>query len=244
MAHPQQLQFVKSITRSLTDDFRSLKVIEIGAYDVNGSIRQFFHNADYVGIDLIDGPGVDLVCEGDKVDHEDNTYDIAISCECFEHNPNWADTFLNMHRMTKEGGVVLFTCATTGRDEHGTTRTSPESSPGTQAFRWDYYRNLTQEDFEGSIKLAELFEHYFFLVNKASCDLYFFGYKGREGQAFPVTVDRLKFICTENQRELQGMITARKKREKFIPKPLRKLFRSVYEKRGGHSQNPRLIEQF
>lgn len=34
-------------------------------------------------------------------------YDITISCNCFEHNPYWRETFLNMHRMTKEGGLCL-----------------------------------------------------------------------------------------------------------------------------------------
>lgn len=156
MAHIQQLQFVKSISRSLINDYSNRKIIEIGSYDVNGSVRQFFHKSCYVGVDLIHGAGVDIVCEGDKVDHADNTYDIAISCECFEHNPKWSETFENMHRMTKEGGVVLFTCATTGRPEHGTTRTAPKASPGTQALNWDYYRNLTQDDFEKKVNLVSV----------------------------------------------------------------------------------------
>jgi SAM-dependent methyltransferase len=104
MAHVQQLQFVKSVTRSLTDDYSQKNIIEIGSYDVNGSVRQFFKNSSYIGVDLIAGVGVDIVCEGDKVDHPDNIYDVAISCECFEHNPNWLETFENMHRITKEGG--------------------------------------------------------------------------------------------------------------------------------------------
>jgi hypothetical protein len=31
----------------------------------------------------------------------------------------------------RPGGVLILTCATTGRHEHGTTRTSPAMSPST-----------------------------------------------------------------------------------------------------------------
>ena len=85
-------------------DYSNKKIIEIGSYDVNGSVRQFFEKSFYGGVDLTVGPGVDIVCEGDKVDHPDNTYDIAISCECFEHNPQWLETLENMYRMTRDGG--------------------------------------------------------------------------------------------------------------------------------------------
>jgi SAM-dependent methyltransferase len=246
MAHPQQLQFVKSITTSLTGNFQSKKgrfqVLEVGAYDVNGSIRQFFPNADYLGVDLIEGPGVDLICEGDKIPHEDNIYDISISCECFEHNPSWAETFKNMYRMTKNGGIVVFTCATTGRAEHGTTRTSPESSPGTQALRWDYYKNLTEKDFSKTFNLNNLFGGHFFLVNHTSCDLYFFGIKGQESPSFSIDIHRLKELCLLDQESLQTEIKNRRNREKFIPKPLRKITRKLFS--FDNVANPRLIDNF
>jgi SAM-dependent methyltransferase len=244
MAHPQQLQFVKSIAGSLSNNFQSIKVIEIGSYDVNGSIRQFFPNADYLGVDLTEGPGVDLVCEGDKVPHPTNTFDISISCECFEHNPNWSASFMNMYRMTKEGGIVIFTCATTGRPEHGTTRTSPLASPGTQSLNWDYYQNLTQNDFESLGNFDELFESHFFLLNKNSHDLYFFGYKIQSNNKNPNSSDTLKIICESDQEILQSVINKIKKSERFIPKPLRKHLRKKLIRLFSGSSNLRLIDNF
>ena len=177
MSHPQQGQFIKTISECLSNNFKDRNILEIGSYSVNGSIRQYFKDSNYYGVDLTEGPCVDIICEGDKLDHADEFYDVTTSCECFEHNPNWAETFQNMWRMTKKGGVVTFTCATTGRAEHGTTRTSVTDSPGTQLMRWDYYRNLTESDFSTKFQLNELFSSHFFYVNKNSFDLYFYGVK-------------------------------------------------------------------
>jgi hypothetical protein len=216
--------------------------LEVGSYDVNGSVRKFFPNADYVGVDLIQGPGVDLVCEGDKIPHQDNNYHITISCECFEHNPSWAETFINMYRMTKDGGLVIFTCATTGRAEHGTTRTSPKSSPGTQALNWDYYKNLTAEDFQSILNFNEIFQEYFFLMNSISCDLYFFGVKGSQSSPLLMKANQLKELCQLDQQDLQNQIDYRKNKEKYIPKPLRKIVRRLLP--SGGSSNARLIDEF
>ncbi len=244
MAHPQQLQFVKSISMSLADDFRAEKIIEIGSYNVNGSVRQFFPNADYLGVDLVAGPGVDLICEGDKIPYADSTFNVAISCECFEHNPNWADTFRNMYRLTKDGGFILFTCATTGRAEHGTTRTSPKASPGTQALRWDYYKNLSEKDFREVFDIDKLFGQYFFLVNEVSCDLYFFGFKGQANPSLSNDVSHLRKICVQDQEDLKNLIKKRKQREKFIPKPLRKFVRPFFKEMASEDVRLRLIDNF
>jgi hypothetical protein len=69
------------------------------------------------------------------------------------------------------------TCATTGRAEHGTTRTSPKSSPLTLGLGWDYYHNLTARDFRRRFDFSGMFAVYFFDVNWGSFDLYFCGIK-------------------------------------------------------------------
>jgi SAM-dependent methyltransferase len=127
-------------------------------------MRSFFSNCDYLGIDVGEGRGVDLVCQGQDHDSPDESYDVCTSGECFEHNPYWAETFANMVRMCKSNGLVLFTCATTGRKEHGTSRTDLESSPLTIGIGWEYYRNLDEQDFRRAFEESfdELFSEYEF----------------------------------------------------------------------------------
>lgn len=151
------------------------KILDVGSYDINGSLRFLFPSCDYTGLDLDEGPGVDLVVSGAEYTSEIK-YDIALSCECFEHNPQYLSTFKNMIDLTKEDGLVVFTCATLGRAEHGTRRTSPYASIASQQVSSDYYRNLTQNDFL-NLNLSDYFSSYSFYVNEYSHDLYFIGRK-------------------------------------------------------------------
>src|SRR5271170_6501285 len=147
MSHPNQRSFVQACASLLSTTYPDARILEIGSYDVNGSVRPFFSFArEYVGIDLVPGPSVDVVGQGHDFG-DSNSYDIVLSCEAFEHNPMWLETFINMIRVCRPGGAVIFTCATTGRLEHGTVRALSHASPGTFADGSNYYRNLSRKDF-------------------------------------------------------------------------------------------------
>jgi SAM-dependent methyltransferase len=177
MAHQQQYDYVQQLKSNYPTYFNNKKVLEVGSLNINGSIRPFFIDCEYLGIDVGPGPDVDLVCEGQNLDHPGDTYDTIGSCECFEHNPQWVATFNNMHRMAKPGGLIFMTCATTGRAEHGTTRSHPEASPLTVDKGWNYYKNLTEDDFTQNFDIAAMFSTYEFEVCKTNPDLYFYGIK-------------------------------------------------------------------
>lgn len=214
MAHPHQLLFVELLSSHLGADFSSAKVLEIGSYDIRGSIRSQFPGAWYVGVDLIEGPGVDVVAHGEDLAYDDFSFDIAISCECFEHNQNYLDTFLNMHRMTKPGGIVCFTCASTGRWEHGTARASGHLSPGTEGIGLNYYRNLSRSDFVSRLDMSELFDEYYFFYNKFAKDLYFVGIKLGQQRVFSVKIEEFMSQYKEAARLLEKKLTSTL-REKF-----------------------------
>lgn len=174
MAHQQQRDFFQRVAKKYPDMFNEVSVLEIGSLDINGTVRDFFPNSPrYVGVDVEQGPGVDLVAHGEDLDLPDNDFTTVVSAECFEHNPAWLETFMNMIRMADQ--FVIFTCASTGRPEHGTTRTDKGSSPFTA--HWDYYRNLEEKDFTDSVDLDEYFSEWAFEYNPTSCDLYFYGVK-------------------------------------------------------------------
>jgi SAM-dependent methyltransferase len=173
MAHRQQLEFVHILSRELTQYFCDATVLEIGSLDIQGSVRQFYRHCSYTGIDVAPGKGVDVVCQGQDYAASDGSFDQVISCEAMEHNPSWRETFANMIRLAKEGGIVVMTCATYGRPEHGTIRTEPEASPLTVEKGWDYYKNLGYSDFESTSNLRNSFSSYRFWSNWASNDLYF-----------------------------------------------------------------------
>jgi len=175
MAHDEQMNFISSVRQLYSNKFSNTRVLEIGSLDINGSVRKFFNNCQYIGIDVGPGRGVDIVCEGQNFNEKDGTFDVIISCECFEHNPYWVETFQNMIRLCKSGGLIIMTCATEGRPEHGTLRSEPDSSPLTVKKGWSYYKNLTEQDFTNTFNLNDWFNNFQFSVNNQSYDLYFVG---------------------------------------------------------------------
>jgi len=177
MAHFQQQKFVEAVRAAFPEFFTSCKVLEIGSWNVTGTVRKFFENCEYLGVDVAAGPCVDLVASGDSLALPSDSFDVVVSCECFEHNPFWLGTFLNMTRMLRAGGLCLVTCAGIGRGEHGTTRTSPGVSLTSSGPHAEYYRNLSQRDFESQIDLALYFSDNAFFDNRYSKDLYFVGIK-------------------------------------------------------------------
>ena len=175
MAHLEQQLFLKLIVQHSEVFLNAYSVLEIGSYDVNGTARSVFEgNTSYLGVDLVSGPCVDIVYDGEIL-QLDGVFDFVFCCEVFEHDKNWTNTFKNMVNYCSTTGVVVFTCASKGRAEHGTSRTDPTHSPGSQAIGWDYYKNLQQSDFEKAFNLNEFFSSYFFYYEPNNCDLYFFG---------------------------------------------------------------------
>ena len=178
MAHSEQFEFVDKIRYFFPSYFENVNVLEVGSAYINGTVRDFFKNCGYVGIDIAPANCVDIVCEGSLYDAPDNFFDIVISCECFEHNRLWRETFQNMYRMCKSEGMILLTCASTGRPEHGTKKTNPDRSLTSNYRGWeDYYQNLTEDDFLNNFKIKDMFKIFKFKYNPISCDLYFFGIK-------------------------------------------------------------------
>jgi SAM-dependent methyltransferase len=193
MAHPEQIEFVERVSTMFPAAFAGKRVLEIGSLDLNGSVRRLFTQCDYIGIDVAAGPGVDLVCQGQDYDAPDASFDTVVCCEVMEHNPSWKETFSNMFRLCKPGGLVLMTCASTGRREHGTTRTIPADSPLTVSMGWEYYRNLAARDIRKALDLHGVLSKFGFFQNWKSFDLYFVGF--RKGADLP----------PETQRKLAAM---------------------------------------
>jgi len=79
--------------------------------------------------------------------------------------------------MTKPGGIVVFTCASRFRMEHGTTASDGGSgAPSSVATGNEYYKNLIARHFKPATDEG-VFLKYKFYRNFAEQDIYFVGIK-------------------------------------------------------------------
>ena len=170
MSHRAQRQYCLDISKKFSQYFKNTRVLDVGSLNINGDNRRWFEQPDYTGIDVFKGRNVDIVCPAHEFKSE-KQFDVVISTECWEHDSRYEESVRNVIRLLKSGGLFVFTCATTGRGEHGTTQNDPKASPATN----NYYKNLTEEDFRKALDFDKTFSQYEF--NVRGSDIRFWGIK-------------------------------------------------------------------
>jgi SAM-dependent methyltransferase len=201
LAHPAQQKFIALAVANFPDLFQG-KVLDVGSLDITGDITHQFDAQEYVGVDIGPGKNVTKVARGEELDLSSGYFDVSISGECFEHNPAWKSTFLNMVRMTKPGGLVVMTCASTFRTEHGTSRSDfGTGAPLSVSAGFEYYKNLTPRDLKLVIDEC-LFSNYSIYQNWAESDLYFIGLKAG---SHPDSLAKFSNLITESKTLLKEL---------------------------------------
>lgn len=182
MAHSAQIEFVASVAAKFPSMFYGARVLEVGSLNINGTVRDFFHACEYVGVDVVPGPCVDVVSLAHDLPAMPlfaEPFDVVISCEALEHDRFWPRTLAAMFAILRPGGLMVFTCAGPGRREHGTRCTSPEDSGTCQIEAWpDYYGNLSEQDILAQWWPVGGFKEHEFSSARGGIDTQFWGVKG------------------------------------------------------------------
>jgi lipopolysaccharide biosynthesis protein len=212
MSHPEQVKFCKSVKALHSSYFSNALVVDIGSFDINGNNQYLFDDCLYMGVDLKPGRNVDFASTGHQLNLPEESIDFIVSTECFEHDQYYKKTLLNIIRMLKPGGMFVFTCATTGRPEHGTNRVNPEDAPFILDLGdWgDYYKNLEESDIREVIDVESIFDTFKFSTNEKSHDLYFWGIKkgnflSRNDYSFQLRDDMHKNKIIELNQDVSGL---------------------------------------
>ena len=195
--HQQATDFTVFVKRILGDFFIGKRVLDVGAGDINGNNRFLFENCEYNGNDVIEAKNVTIVSKTKDLPFDDDTFDTIISTECFEHDPEYKESFAKIYDMLKPDGLFCFTCASTGRPEHGTRRTTPLDSYGTIGdieSMSNYYKNLTELDVNEVLKFNDLFSSWDTYYNSETKDLYFVGIKKGQMNGTQLEKYKSKFV--------------------------------------------------
>jgi SAM-dependent methyltransferase len=115
---------------------RPCTIVEIGSQDFNGSLRKKAPpGASYLGLDLEAGPGVDaVIAHGAPLPLATASVDLVVASSVFEHDPRFWESFLELCRITKDGGFIYLNVPSNGKHRRhapfGVGRSSPDRTRG------------------------------------------------------------------------------------------------------------------
>ena len=112
---------------------QDLAVLEFGSYNVNGTVRDHFPGADFFGIDIRPGPGVDFVCDAAEFDGE-GRYDVVVTAETLEHAPRPEEIIKRAWDSLKPGGLLILTAAAPEREPHNSNGDHGEEAMGDEHY--------------------------------------------------------------------------------------------------------------
>lgn len=138
-----------------TGDFTGKIIVDVGAQDVNGSLRQFSpEGATYVGVDFAKGSGVDIIINDPySLPFEDESVDVIVCSSVFEHSDFFWLLYLECLRILKPSGLLYVNAPSNGmvhRYPVDSWRFYPDS--GLSLVKWaqhNFYQALLLESFVG-----------------------------------------------------------------------------------------------
>ena len=115
--HPSSLHHAEVFHNTyLSTSRKPRKIVEIGSQDVNGSLKSVFHKKhDYVGLDFVEGKGVDLVIDDPySLPLQSGSADVVLCSSVFEHSSMFWLLFEECMRVLKLGGLLYLNVPSNG----------------------------------------------------------------------------------------------------------------------------------
>lgn len=118
------LDFINLAKKRHPAFFKKTAVLELGALDVNGNVRDPFEDCKFTGVDWIEGKNVDIVATGASMKLGNKKFAVLLSANHLEHDPEWEKTLSSALKAINSQGLILLRWATRKSSAHG-----PEFDP-------------------------------------------------------------------------------------------------------------------
>ena len=106
--HPNCMMLMSQFKQKYCVNIKGAKVLDVGSQNINGTFHDLFMDADYLGVDILPGSGVDVVCQRpDEFPFDDNSFDFVISGNTLEHCERPWNTIKEIARVLKHGGIAI-----------------------------------------------------------------------------------------------------------------------------------------
>ena len=142
--------FAWALSAAGLDPDAPYSVLDMGGQNVNGSVHDLLPHAAFTTLDL---ENADIIADARTWTSDTERWDLVIATEVFEHVREWRAIIIGMGlALDPTGpGVIIATCASTGRRPHGATG-ALDPAPG------EWYRNVGVTELE--VELARRFTEY------------------------------------------------------------------------------------
>jgi hypothetical protein len=86
--HNTAMMYGAEFFKTYLNDSKGLKIVDIAAKDVNGSLRTVATpNNSFIGVDFLPANGVDVVITNPyELPFENESIDVIVASSCFEHS--------------------------------------------------------------------------------------------------------------------------------------------------------------
>lgn len=88
-------------------------VVDIGAYDINGTYKNLFPKAKYIGVDTNPGPNVDIIMGSNEWEKLKDV-DVVISGQTIEHVADIPEFMAAAFNVLKPGGLLCIIAPSAG----------------------------------------------------------------------------------------------------------------------------------
>lgn len=114
--HPSAMQNGQLFFNTYLSESSTSVVVEIGAQDVNGSLRDVAPpGVRYIGVDFVVAKGVDVVLTDPySLPFESESVDVVVSSSCLEHSEMFWLSFTECLRILKPDGLLFINVPSNG----------------------------------------------------------------------------------------------------------------------------------
>ena len=114
--HDTAKEYGAAFFNTYIDETLNLKIVDVGSQDVNGSLRSFSSpNHQYVGVDFVDGKGVDVIIRDPySLPFDSESVNVVLSSSCFEHSEFFWLLFNEALRILKSNGLLYLNVPSNG----------------------------------------------------------------------------------------------------------------------------------
>jgi hypothetical protein len=116
--HLGNRQWLDHLQQTHGTEIQDARMLELGSLNINGSAREHLRVETWVGIDMVPGREVDIVCLASHTIFEPDSFDVMLSMSMLEHDPNWRMSLSHNIAWLRDRALIFLSWGAEGNARH------------------------------------------------------------------------------------------------------------------------------